>query len=319
MIESEFIALLKKMPLHDGARALADDAAVIQIGQQNLILTKDMMVEGVHYFADADPYDVAWKLLAVNLSDLAAKGATPLGVMLGFTLNDAAGDDWDRDFARGFDAALRHYDVKLLGGDTVSSPQRHLSLCAIGTSDGSVPSRNGAKNGDIIYVSGPIGDAFAGYEMVKSGRNQCGNSQMNKPAMNKPSMNSPLIMAYNRPNALLALGQETAPAVHAMMDISDGLLIDLKRMADASGLQADIILDHIPLSADYQAIYGHNIDSIIKAATWGDDYQLLCAAEKNMPMSSRWVAIGKFTLGQAITLSYKGQNIALPNALGYEH
>jgi len=301
MIEREFIELLKQMPLHDGARGLNDDAAIIPIGDKNLILTKDMMVQGVHYFADADPQDVAWKLVAVNLSDLAAKGALPIGVMLGFTLGE---DDWHKSFLVGFEAALKHYDIKLLGGDTVSSQQRIITLTAIGISDHDVPSRSGAKDGDILYVSGPIGDAYAGYEMIKSGIY---------------GRTDPLILAFNRPKPQLELGQNIARSVNAMMDISDGLLIDVRRMAKASNLAVNVILDSLPISENYRQKYGNDRNSILKAATWGDDYQLLCAAPVGVKLPKNLIAIGKFTQGNGLTLSYHGDNVMLPSALGYEH
>ncbi len=301
MIEREFIELLKQMPLHAGARGLCDDAAVIPIGDKYLIFTKDMMVQGVHYFNDSDPQDVAWKLLAVNLSDLAAKGASPIGVMLGFTLGE---DDWDKSFLLGFEAALKHYRVKLLGGDTVSSQQHIISLTAIGMSVHDVPSRSGAQDGDILYVSGPLGDAYAGYELIKSGRYE---------------IEDPLVMAFNRPKAQVELGQNIAQSVNAMMDISDGLLIDAQRMADASGLAISLILDSLPLSQNYRQKYGDNLDSIINAATWGDDYQLLCAAPKDIKLPMNMRAIGIFTQGKGLGLNYNDKRIMLPFSLGYEH
>lgn len=302
MIEREFIELLKQMPLHPGARNLNDDAAIIPFSDKNLIFTKDIMVQGVHYFTDADPQDVAWKLLTVNLSDLAAKGALPIGVMLGFTLSKD--DDWDKSFLEGFQTALRHYDVKLLGGDTVTSQQRILSLTAIGVSGHNVPSRSGAQDGDTLYVSGPIGDAYAGYEMIKSGTYDKTDS---------------LALAFNRPEPQLELGQNIARSVNAMMDISDGILIDVQRMAAASGLAVSIALDSLPISQNYHQKFGNDLDSILKAATWGDDYQLLCAAPVGVKLPKNMIAVGKFTLGNGLALSYNGGNVILPPALGYEH
>ena len=299
--EREFIDLLKDMPLHDGARGLDDDAAVIPFGDRQLIITKDMMVEGVHYFSDANPADIAWKLLAVNLSDLAAKGADPIGVMLGFTLSD---DGWDRKFAAGFQDALDHYNIKLLGGDTVSSEKRILSLTAIGQRHSHILSRSDAKVGDILYLSGPVGDAYAGYEMIRSGAYD---------------HKDPLLKAYNRPIPHLSLGQRIAQNVHAMMDVSDGLLIDAQRMADASQLCAVIELDNIPLSKDYIADIGLDRDAILKAASWGDDYVLLFSADKNADIPSEMIAIGEFTQGNGLQLLHHGSGIELPSSLGYEH
>src|SRR4051812_33985579 len=128
------------MATHPGARGLLDDAAVLEAGEIRLVLTHDVLVEGVHFLPTDPPQDVAWKLVAVNLSDLAAKGARPVGVLLGFPLGDAA---WDRAFVDGFGAALSAFGVALLGGDTVTGP-RVLGLTAVGEARGPVPSRSGA-------------------------------------------------------------------------------------------------------------------------------------------------------------------------------
>ncbi|MET0307286.1 MAG: thiamine-phosphate kinase, partial [Sphingomonas sp.] len=230
MNEAEFIAALRTLPLDPAARGLMDDAAVLG----ELVLTHDMLAEGVHYLPDDPPQDVAWKLLAVNLSDLAAKGATPLGVLLGYPL---AGDDgWDAAFLKGLGAALAAFECPLLGGDTVKLAKgapRTLSLTAIGTS-ASAPARGGARAGDRLYVTGAIGDGGAGLAVAHSGGG------------------SPELLArYRRPTPRLAEGRALAPLVHAMMDVSDGLLIDAGRMAAASGLVVTIELSDVPLSPAY--------------------------------------------------------------------
>src|SRR4051812_43494436 len=122
-----------------------------------------MIAEGVHFLPDDPPGDVAWKLVAVNLSDLAAKGARPVGVLLGYSLGDG---EWDRGFVAGLGAALRAFGVPLLGGDTVTAP-RVLGLTAIGEATWPVPSRGGARPGDHLWVSGTIGDAGAGLAMLR--------------------------------------------------------------------------------------------------------------------------------------------------------
>lgn len=305
MIEREFIDLLKNMPLHDGARGLNDDAAIIPIGDTNIIITKDMMVQGVHYFADADPRDVAWKLLAVNLSDLAAKGADPIGVMLGYSLSNVSGDDdWDRSFTGGFQDALHHYGVQILGGDTISSPTRTLSLTAIGSSEQHIPARGDAKSGDILYLSGPIGDACAGYDMINSG---------------DYDRNHICVKAFNRPIAQIDLGKKLAPIANAMMDVSDGLLIDVQRMAKASNIGVSIALDNIPLSDEYRVSVGADENARLKASSWGDDYALLFSAAPDAIAPPQMIAIGEFTDGEGVHLQYRGNAVELPHTLGYEH
>src|SRR3546814_158382 len=165
--ETDLIGRLQALAVHPAARGLNDDAAVLTppIGR-DLVLTHDVLVEGVHYLADDPAGDVAWKLLAVNLSDLAGKGAEPLGVLLGFTL---AGDaEWDRAFVDGLRRALSHFGVPLLGGDTVSTAgPRVLGLTAIGqVAPGAAPSRTAARPGDDLWVSGAIGDAGLGLRIA---------------------------------------------------------------------------------------------------------------------------------------------------------
>ncbi len=164
--ESEFIAVMRSLASHDGARGLADDAALLEVGGVTLVLTKDMIVEGVHFRSDDPPEDVAWKLAAVNLSDLAAKGATPVAALLGYMLGDR---EWGRRFAEGLRTALGAFRIELIGGDTVAGARgvpRVLSLTAIGEAQGPVPARSGAAAGDELWVSGTIGDAGAGLAVL---------------------------------------------------------------------------------------------------------------------------------------------------------
>ena len=217
MTEADFLAALRSLPLHPGARELRDDAAIVG----PFVLTTDTLAEGIHFLATDPPGDVAWKLLAVNLSDLAAKGATPEGVLLNYPLTDAA---WDRAFLAGLAQALRTFSCPLIGGDTVSLPAgapRVLTLTALGR-DAAAPARSGARTGDALWVTGPIGDAGAGLRIARG--------EPGPPA---------LLAAYRRPQPRLAEGRRLAPLVHAMCDVSDGVLIDAARMATASGLAVE--------------------------------------------------------------------------------
>jgi thiamine-monophosphate kinase len=276
MNEPDFLTLLRPLATHPAARGLMDDAAVVG----DLVFTHDMLVEGVHFLADDPPEHVAWKLLAVNLSDLAAKGAVPVGVLLGYPLGD---DDWDAAFVRGLGGALAAFDVALLGGDTVRGP-RVLSLTAIGRS-AVAPSRSGALAGDALYVTGVIGRAGLGL---------AGDPDH--------------LAAYRRPTPRLAEGQALAPIVHAMMDVSDGLLIDAQRMATASNLALSIDLDAVP-----------HVGELMTAITAGDDYELLFAAAADTALPVAATRIGTFGAGSGITLHNSTGPVALPEALGYTH
>lgn len=301
--ESTFIGLMRAIATDPVARGLLDDTAVIEFGNEALILTHDMMSEGVHWRSNADPADVAWKLVASNLSDLAAKGARPLGVLLGFMLGE---DEWDRKFAAGLQDVLSSYDVALLGGDTVTNrgDKRALGMTAIGVaSHRPVPSRTGAQVGDLIYVTGTLGDALAGFELIDAGFDEVG----------------PLASAYNRPEPRLAEGQVLAPLVHAMMDISDGLLLDADRMASASKVGISIDLTSIPLSSPYVSYRGNSLDSRIQAASWGDDYQLLFAAAPDQQFPIATTPVGRVTEGAGLTLYEGKRRLPLPPSLGYQH
>ncbi len=294
---------MRAMARDPAARGLMDDIAVIELGKETLILTHDMMAEDVHWLPKADPADVAWKLVSVNLSDLAAKGARPLGVLLGFMLGES---EWDRRFAEGLERALAHYAVPLLGGDTVSNKgdKRAVGLTAVGAATHRpVPSRSGARAGDVLYVTGTLGDALAGFELAEAGLDGVDE----------------LSAAYHRPVARLSDGQVLGPIVTAIMDVSDGLLLDAERMAAASKVEIRIDIDAIPLSAAYRAMRGDSLDSRLQAASWGDDYQLLFTAPADAALPVPATAIGQVNDGSGLSLFEGNAPIPLPPSLGYQH
>ncbi len=298
--EKAFIEMLRPLARDPAARGLADDAAVLGVGGEMLVLTHDMIVEGVHYLPGDPPRDVAWKLVAVNLSDLAAKGARPIGVLLGYALGSVAA--CDAAFVDGLREALEAFDVPLLGGDTVRMPEdapRAHGLTAIGLAHPSgTPWRAGAKAGDILYMTGQVGAAGLGLAIAKGERD--GPAEW--------------LDAYRRPQPRLAEGRALAPLVHAMADISDGLLIDAARIAEASGLGVEIDLDAVPIpeGADRMA-----------AVSAGDDYELLFAAPAGLSLSqphlAKISAIGRFASGRGVTLKDRNGPVRLPESLGYEH
>lgn len=310
MNEIEFIDQLKALATHPAARGLTDDAAVYPFGRHKLVITHDMMVEGVHFLPTANPADVAWKLVAVNLSDLAAKGAKPLGIILG--LGRTGNADWDSQFVVGLKQAITHFGVPLLGGDTVTMGEgqgRTMGLTAFGEAKGHiVPARNGAQAGHAVYVTGPIGDAWAGLQLA-NGRFQSDNQ----------SACATLLKAHNRPTPLLETGRALSSLVSAMMDISDGLLVDTNRIADASGVAVELDLDKMPLSEAFQALLGDSREARMVAATGGDDYQLLLTAPPETVLPIAVVQIGTCKLGQGISLKDRDGPIQVPEKLGYVH
>ncbi|HEX7743046.1 MAG TPA: thiamine-phosphate kinase, partial [Sphingobium sp.] len=281
---------------------LRDDVAVLEVGEKRLILTSDTMVEGVHYLPTDPPADIGWKLAAVNLSDLAAKGARPLGCLLNYALS--GDDDWDAAFLEGLGEALGCHAMPLLGGDTVRMPDgapRSYSLTAIGEATGAVPVRGGARPGDRLYLTGPVGDAGVGLDLLRS----------------DPGASGPLVDAYRRPRPRLAEGALLAPMAHAMMDVSDGLLIDAARMGEASGLA--VTIDHIPLSPALEAARGASTAIQIAAASAGDDYELLFALAPTAKPPVRAIPVGYLSVGTGLNLIIDGVAVPLPDRLGWEH
>lgn len=272
------------------ARGLDDDTAVLEIGNETLVLTQDTMVEGVHALSSQDPADIAWKLVAVNLSDLAAKGAAPVGLLL----SHALGKD-DERFLAGLREATERFDTPLLGGDTVSMPQgapRSWTLTAIGRATHTpVPSRSGAQAGDAIYVTGPLGAAMMGFEKLREGTGADSTS-------------------YRRPLPQLSVGRALAPIVTAMMDISDGLLLDAWRMGAASGATLAIDSTAVPIAAP------ENRRS--DAMRWGDDYELLFTAPNEAKLPCAVHRIGTVEAGE-VPLKLDGEEYAGPGGLGYQH
>ena len=306
--EADFIAQMRAIASHPGARGLSDDTAVLTVGGEALVLTHDMMVEGVHWLGEdsptpADPFDVAWKLVAVNLSDLAAKGAEPWGVLLGFTLGDTI---WDARFAEGLNAALAAFDTPLLGGDTVAGHgPRTLGLTAIGrATHNPPPSRSGAREGDALWLCGPVGEAMAGYHSTLNGDGA--------PAR--------LLNAFHRPRPLLSEGQLLAPNAHAMMDVSDGLLLDAARMAEASGLAVLIDSAAVPMGEELATwLAGEGAQHADQRLCWGDDYALLFAAPDGFVPSVDAHKIGRFAACNGPRLVLDGRPYDAQIKGGYWH
>ncbi|HEX5184118.1 MAG TPA: thiamine-phosphate kinase [Allosphingosinicella sp.] len=306
--ESDFIAAIRGLATHPAARGLLDDAAVLALDGITLILTHDILAEGVHFLPCDPPGDVAWKLVAVNLSDLAAKGAAPIGVLLGYSLGDS---EWDRAFAEGLATALKTFGIPLLGGDTVRAP-RVFGLTAIGVATGIVHSRSGARPGDHLWVSGTIGDAGAGLRMLKGGL----------------ARDDFLVERYRNPRPRLEAGQALTSSVSAIMDVSDGLLIDAARIAAASGVAVEVDLALVPMSQACRRAAGEDRPARLAAATAGDDYELLFTAAPDRSAAILALAdeiglplnrIGEVGAGEGLRLIDDGESVPLPPSLGWEH
>jgi len=270
-----------------------------------------MIAEGVHFLDTDPPASVGWKLIAVNLSDLAAKGAEPIAALMGVSL--IGNSDWEEKFLSGVAAACEAYGIALVGGDTIALPEgapRVLGLTAIGRGGGPIPSRSGGTPGDVLWLVGALGDASAGLALLQADGEAEG----------------PLVEAYRRPVPQLAAGRLLAPHVTAMMDVSDGLLLDLSRLCAASKCAAKVDLDALPLSRAYIAEHGGHRSARLKAATGGDDYALLAAISANfdplglsLPRGTILQRIGMLATGEGISLFDSAGEVPLPEQLGYEH
>ena len=219
---------------------LRDDAALMRLAPgEDLVLTTDALVAGVHFFADDPPGAIARKALRVNLSDLAAKAARPLGFLLTLALPPDWRDDWLAAFAEGLGADAAAFECPLIGGDTVATPgPLTLSVTAIGSvAEGRMPRRTGVRPGDRLYVTGTIGDAAIGLR-IRQGRGP------DIPQADKAF----LLERYLTPEPRLKLIGAMAAHANAGMDVSDGFVGDLTKMLDVSGVTARVPIYRLPLS-----------------------------------------------------------------------
>lgn len=260
-LEAGLLAQLKARATHPAARGLADDAAVLDwpLGLQ-LVATQDMLAEGVHVTAECPPADIGWKLVAVNLSDLAAMGARPVGVLMGAGVGEGRDPGWASALLAGVWQALDRFGVPLLGGDTIrATGPSVLALTALGSVPaGAALGRMGARAGDELWVSGTIGDAGLGLAIARG----------DAPA------DPWLLGRYRRPTPRLALGLALRGIATAAIDVSDGLLLDAGRLAAASGLSAQLETALVPLSGQARS-RGAAVRALMGM---GDDYELLFTA-----------------------------------------
>lgn len=268
--EFELIAEFFAPLAGEGAFGLEDDAASLALPPgESLVITQDMLVENVHFFADDPPASIAGKALGVNLSDLAAKGARPIGFTLGFGRTAQQTRDWCRAFAEGLGMVARETGCPLLGGDTVNAPVLTLSITAFGAvPSGRMVPRQGGKPGDIVYVSGTIGDAALGLKM---------RLEPDAPWVQALSVvqRAHLADRYLHPRPRLALAPALLAHASAAMDISDGLVGDADKLARSLGARFEMA--RVPLSAAAKAAIAAEPALLDTALTGGDDYEILCA------------------------------------------
>ncbi|OGN51090.1 MAG: thiamine-phosphate kinase [Caulobacterales bacterium RIFOXYB1_FULL_67_16] len=313
--------LLRPLAHPEWGRGLADDVAVLPSRPgYDLVLTKDALVEGVHFLPDDPLETVAQKLLRVNLSDLAAKGAEPFGYLLACAWSERCGWPEREAFAAGLAEDQGRFGVFLMGGDTVKTPGPAIfSLTALGwVPEGEAVSRDGAQVGDLVFVTGTIGDGLLG---LRAARGQL--------AM-EPARLDALVAHYRTPAPQVGFAEVVRALATASADVSDGLAADLAHICRASGVGADIELSVLPLSAAAQAWIEDRVDpqdALIALATGGDDYQIVFTApaeqEERLRLEARrrlirLTRIGEVTAGDGLVVRYGGQIAPLVRS-GWTH
>lgn len=295
-----------------GALALTDDAALFKTPKgYDAVITKDAIVTGVHFIGDEKPELLAHKLLRVNISDLAAMGATPHSYFLALMLPKATDKKWIKSFAKGLAEVQQEFGITLMGGDTTSSPTLAFSVTAIGlVKSGKALKRSGAKIGDDIFVSGTIGDSALGLYAIKN--------KINNPF---------LINRYQIPQPRIQLGQELHGIASSCMDISDGLLQDLSHIAKASNVGAEIYWQNIPISQVAKKLLPSVKNPYQMIAAGGDDYELLFTASPKFSAKLEILSkklklpitkIGKITSGNQVLLLDNAKQVNL-SVKGYNH
>ncbi len=304
----------------DGADGLTDDAAALPVPNgQDLIVSTDTIVETIHYLGPEKPASIASKLLRVTLSDLASKGAVPRWYTMNLALPAKIDDAWLEGFCDGLAQDQDRYGVVLAGGDTVKTDGPVvLTLTGYGLAPaGGILRRGGAKPGDMICVTGTIGDGALGLECARGAF----------PELDWNARDH-LIRRYEWPDPPVALGPALIGIANAAMDISDGLVADLAHMADASGLRALIRATTVPVSDAAAEILSDSPDRLTTVLSGGDDYQILAAippqAEAAVLAAARThgiavTKIGEFEAGQGVSvLDADGAELALAQT-GYSH
>jgi len=311
LIRRYFAPLAEGFP---GALGLEDDACTYQPpAGHELVLTADALVEGRHYLA-SDPADlIARKMLRVNLSDLAAKGAKAIGYLMTTAFGPDIDEPWIAKFTEGLAEDQKTFGVSLMGGDTVATPgPTTLSVTAIGiVPQGKALRRNGAKIGDKLFVSGTIGDGALGLKVLRAALLDLDVAQRDA-----------LADRYHLPQPRMKLGVALLGGAHAAMDVSDGLVADAGHIAEASRCGVIIHADRVPLSVAAQEALAGDLDLLPVILAGGDDYELLFTAPALRPewsSEAQLTAIGEIVAGEGVrVLDRDGNEIALAQR-GFQH
>lgn len=306
LIERYFRPLAHDFP---GAFSLKDDVARIALSKcEELVVTTDMLLEGVHFFGDEPAHLIAKKILRTNLSDLAAKGASPLCYFLSIGLSDRIDKTWVADFVKGLSQDQKQFGIHLAGGDTTQNKASLvISITAMGlVPQGAMLRREGAKAGNPLYVSGTVGDGALGLALLK------GEFPEMPEALKKHAIDR-----YHLPQPRTELGAALRGIATSAMDISDGLFQDRGHLLNASNVGATIQLEEVPLSPAMQWAKDKNHDRWLELLSSGDDYEILFTASKPAPDST--TQIGKITSENGLKVLDARGTVITPAVRGYRH
>ncbi|MBI4745631.1 MAG: thiamine-phosphate kinase [Deltaproteobacteria bacterium] len=317
---------------------IGDDAAVItrsipplisgrKGGVSPLLVTTDSLIEDVHFRRDFPPEAIGWKALAVNISDIAAMGGVPEHCLLSLGIPDGISIEYIDRFVRGMTEAAEEYGLSLIGGDTTSSPDRlYISVTVLGKGSDNVLLRKGARAGDVIFVTGTLGDSALGLKIVEE--SGVGSREFGAKFRNPQSaIRNQLIERHLRPTPRVREGIQLANIgmVTSMIDISDGLLCDLGHICEESRVGARIRIDELPLSQGFNALsakYG----GIELALSGGEDYELLFTVRSkdvknfmSMTEGTKYTPIGEVSKDRVVEVIEADGNRYLPKSSGYEH
>lgn len=316
MTEFELIARYFSRPCADASVVLGvgDDCAALQVpAGERLLVSTDLLVEGRHFPESTAAFDAGYKAMAVNLSDLAAMGARPLGVTLGLALPTIE-PDWLESFARGFYALAERYGICLVGGDTVKSPVRTLAVTIMGSAPrGRILKRSGSQPGDLIAVTGTLGDAGLGLRSIQHPESI--------PVSLLPEDIAFLQMRLNRPTPRVEEGWRLAEMAHAALDVSDGLLQDLGHLLRASDVGAVIEQDRVPLSAAARTWLAADPTQRDLPLMAGDDYELLFTIAPDLwaTLDVPATVIGRITEDPRLRVHDANGNVLPVPVQGFDH
>jgi thiamine-monophosphate kinase len=316
IIKAFFAPLSRRLP---GAFGLTDDVAVLAPpAGHDLVLKTDAVVEGVHFNRSDPPDTIAKKALRANISDFAAKGATPSVYLLALALPDWPDAHWLAQFAKGLAEDQAEFNVTLAGGDTDRTPGA-LTVAVMMTGfvpHGSVIRRSGAKPGDVVFVTGTLGDAGAGLALLK------------RDSIPRDAGEDYLVARYRVPRPRLAFGRGLRGIATGALDVSDGLIADLGHLAEVSHVHIEVSAPRVPLSDELAKLRGRDIAVIAEAATAGDDYEIAFSAPEScgplieriaVETNTRVTAVGRVMAGEGVVLvDEEGREIKLDRR-GYTH